>query len=104
MAFLEGKSNRPKAIVSMPAYDVAKTLKIKYEAIPHQTIDRIILIDDASTGKTRETAREPYLTIFVHKRNFGYWFLIAASPRGIRVPLPTHDEIPSRGCSQIREL
>ena len=32
----------------MPAYNAAKTLKITYHAIPHQTIDQIILVDDSS--------------------------------------------------------
>ena len=62
----------PKIIVVMPAYNAAKTLKITYDAIPHQTIDQIILVDDGSTDKTLEIARELNLTAFVHTRNFGY--------------------------------
>ena len=64
--------NNPKVIVVMPAYNAAKTLKITYDAIPHQTIDQIILVDDGSTDKTLEIARELQLTVFVHTRNFGY--------------------------------
>jgi glycosyltransferase involved in cell wall biosynthesis len=66
------ESHEPKIIVVMPAYNAAKTLKITYDAIPHQSIDQIILVDDGSTDKTLEIARELQLTVFVHTRNFGY--------------------------------
>lgn len=64
--------NKPKIVVVMPAYNAAKTLKITYEDIPHQAVDQIILVDDGSTDKTLEIARELNLTAFVHTRNFGY--------------------------------
>lgn len=56
----------------MPAYNAAKTLKITHDAIPHQTVDQIILVDDGSTDQTLEIARDLHLTVFVHTRNFGY--------------------------------
>src|SRR6267142_1606948 len=65
-------SNRPKVIVVMPAYNAAKTLKITYDAIPRQTVDQVILVDDGSTDQTLEIARELNLTAFMHTRNFGY--------------------------------
>ena len=72
MASHGAEPHSPKIIVVMPAYNAAKTLKITYDAIPHQTIDQIILVDDGSTDKTLEIARELQLTVFVHTRNFGY--------------------------------
>ena len=72
MASHGAETHNPKVIVVMPAYNAAKTLKITYDAIPHQTIDQIILVDDGSTDRTLEIARELQLTVFVHTRNFGY--------------------------------
>src|SRR5579864_1307019 len=66
------QSSRPKIIVVMPAYNAARTLKITYEAIPQKVVDQIILVDDGSTDKTLEIARQLHLTVFVHTRNYGY--------------------------------
>lgn len=66
------ESYGPKIIVVMPAYNAAKTLKITYDAIPHQVVDQVILVDDGSVDETLEIARELHLTAFVHIRNFGY--------------------------------
>jgi glycosyltransferase involved in cell wall biosynthesis len=63
---------RPKVVVVMPAYNAARTLKLTYEAIPHHAVDQIILVDDGSSDRTLEIARELNLTAFVHTRNFGY--------------------------------
>lgn len=68
----EAESREAKIVVVMPAYNAAKTLKITYDAIPHQAVDQIILVDDGSTDRTLEIARELQLTVFVHTRNFGY--------------------------------
>ena len=72
MSFFGDQSTKPKVIVVMPAYNAAKTLKITYEAIPHTVVDQIILVDDGSTDKTLDIARQLQLTVFVHTRNFGY--------------------------------
>jgi glycosyltransferase involved in cell wall biosynthesis len=63
---------KPKVVVVMPAYNAAKTLRITYQDIPHQSVDGIILVDDGSTDETLAIARELSLTVFVHARNFGY--------------------------------
>lgn len=65
-------SNEPKVIVVMPAYNAARTLRITYESIPQGSVHEVILVDDGSTDKTLEIARELNLTAFVHTRNFGY--------------------------------
>jgi glycosyltransferase involved in cell wall biosynthesis len=72
MANLKAESSKPKIVVVMPAYNAAKTLKITYDAIPHQSVDQIILVDDGSTDKTLDIARGLNLMAFVHTRNFGY--------------------------------
>ena len=72
MAIQHSASNVPKVVVVMPAYNAAKTLKITYQAIPHEVVDHVILVDDGSTDQTLEIARELCLTAFVHTRNYGY--------------------------------
>jgi glycosyltransferase involved in cell wall biosynthesis len=43
-----------------------------YEQLPKDTVNLVILVDDGSTDKTLEIARELGLEIFVHDRNYGY--------------------------------
>jgi glycosyltransferase involved in cell wall biosynthesis len=62
----------PRVVVVMPAYNAAKTLRLTYQAIPMEKVDRIILVDDGSTDETLAVARDLNLTVFVHTRNFGY--------------------------------
>ncbi len=64
--------NRKKIIVVMPAYNAAKTLRITYEAIPKDNVERVILVDDGSKDETLQIAKELKLEVFVHARNFGY--------------------------------
>ncbi len=42
----------------MPAYRAAKTLKLTYENIPHDIVDSIILVDDASEDNTVEKSKD----------------------------------------------
>ena len=63
---------KPKVVVVMPAYNAAKTLRITYEAIPKESVDRVILVDDGSKDETLRIAKELNLEVFVHARNFGY--------------------------------
>jgi glycosyltransferase involved in cell wall biosynthesis len=62
----------PKVVVVMPAYNAGRTLRMTYEALPKDAVNLVILVDDGSTDKTLEVARDLGLEIFVHNRNYGY--------------------------------
>jgi len=61
-----------KVIVVMPAYNAAKTLKKTLDDIPGDSIDGIILTDDASQDDTVGIAKRLGLKVFVHDVNKGY--------------------------------
>ena len=63
---------KPKVVVVMPAYNAAKTLHMTYADLPHEMLDRVILVDDGSSDDTIKIARELGLELFVHDRNYGY--------------------------------
>ena len=64
--------SKPKVVVVMPAYNAGQTLKMTYEELPKDTVNLVILVDDGSTDKTLDVARELGLQIYVHNRNYGY--------------------------------
>ncbi|HMS42482.1 MAG TPA: glycosyltransferase family 2 protein [Pyrinomonadaceae bacterium] len=64
--------NGKKIIVVMPAYNAEKTLQQTVAEIPRETVDEILLVDDASTDKTVVKSVELELITFEHQRNFGY--------------------------------
>jgi len=66
------RAERHRVVVVMPAYNAAATLQRTYGDIPHERVDRIILVDDASTDRTVEIAKALNLSVYVHRRNFGY--------------------------------
>ena len=59
-------------MVVMPAYNAARTLQRTYDDIPHDLVDRIILVDDVSRDDTVEIARHMGLEVFIHRQNLGY--------------------------------
>ena len=61
-----------RVIVVMPAYNAEKTLGRTLADIPHEWVDEIILVDDASRDGTVELARKLGLRVFVHEKNRGY--------------------------------
>ncbi len=61
-----------KIIIVMPAYNAEKTLKTTYDEIPHEYIDDVILVDDCSTDKTIQVAKELNIKTFIHPQNKGY--------------------------------
>jgi glycosyltransferase involved in cell wall biosynthesis len=63
---------KPVVVVVMPAYNAAKTLERTYADIPHELVDKIILVDDVSRDETVEIARQLGLDVIVHRQNKGY--------------------------------
>ena len=63
--------NGKRIAVVMPAYNAEKTLRTTVEEIP-ELVDVRILVDDKSSDRTVEVARELRLAHFVHDRNYGY--------------------------------
>ena len=58
--------------VVLPAYNAAATLRRTYDEIPHDIVDDVILIDDASRDATVELARQLGIATIRHDRNRGY--------------------------------
>ncbi|HKG57316.1 MAG TPA: glycosyltransferase family 2 protein [Candidatus Limnocylindrales bacterium] len=59
-------------VVVMPAYNAAMTLERTYADIPHDLVDRIILVDDVSKDETVAIAKNLGLDVIVHRQNRGY--------------------------------
>src|ERR1051325_5043414 len=65
-------SKKPKVVVVMPAYNASKTLRMTYKDLPHDLVDLVLLVDDASLDETVGIARQLNLELFIHNRNYGY--------------------------------
>jgi glycosyltransferase involved in cell wall biosynthesis len=63
---------RHRVIAVMPAYNAERTLAATLADMPAGCVDEIILVDDGSTDRTVEVAREMGLTVLVHPENRGY--------------------------------
>ena len=61
-----------RLVVVLPAYNAARTLQKTYEELPHEIIDEVILVDDASSDETAEMARKLGIRTFIHPKNRGY--------------------------------
>jgi len=61
-----------KVVVVLPAYNAAKTLEATYNEIPHDIVDEIVLVDDASSDNTMEIAKKLKINTYVHLNNKGY--------------------------------
>ncbi|MFC1553406.1 glycosyltransferase family 2 protein [candidate division KSB1 bacterium] len=66
------EKKRQKVVVVMPAYNAELTVEKTYRDIPEDTVDDVILVDDASTDNTVETAKKIGIFIHEHKKNLGY--------------------------------
>ena len=40
--------NGKKLVIVLPAYNASQTLEKTYQEIPHQIVDEVVLVDDAS--------------------------------------------------------
>lgn len=61
-----------RLIVIMPAYNAEKTLRQTYAELPHEYVDDVILVDDASSDQTTKIAQELGIKTIVHRENTGY--------------------------------
>jgi glycosyltransferase involved in cell wall biosynthesis len=61
-----------KVVVVMPAWNAARTLERTFHAIPLDTVDEVILVDDNSTDQTLDVARQLPLRFIWHPHNVGY--------------------------------
>jgi len=61
-----------KIIIVLPAYNAEKTLLRTLAEIPLEYRRDVILVDDCSTDRTVEIAKEAGLTVFCHTANGGY--------------------------------
>jgi glycosyltransferase involved in cell wall biosynthesis len=63
--------NGKRIAVVLPAYNAEKTLEATVEELP-DLVDICILVDDHSSDRTVEIARQLGLQFYVHDRNYGY--------------------------------
>jgi len=61
-----------KIVVVMPAYHAERTLEACHAAIPHDIVDRVLLVDDASDDATVAVARSLGIATHRHPANRGY--------------------------------
>ena len=71
----EGESQpkrRHRVVAVMPAYNAERTLASTLADFPPGAVDEVILVDDGSTDRTVQVARDMGLTVIVHPENRGY--------------------------------
>jgi len=56
----------------MPAYHAGRTLESTWRDLPHDIVDEVIVVDDASDDDTVTVARTLGLEVILHSRNTGY--------------------------------
>jgi glycosyltransferase involved in cell wall biosynthesis len=64
--------HQKKIAVVMPAYHAEKTLEACYHAIPHDIVDAVLLVDDASDDATLAVAQRLGIHAHRHPQNRGY--------------------------------
>src|SRR5580693_845886 len=63
---------RHRVVAVMPAYNAERTLAATLADVPAGALDEVILVDDGSTDRTVQVARDMGLTVYVHPENRGY--------------------------------
>src|SRR5271170_3419127 len=63
--------NGKRIAVVLPAYNAEKTLEATVREVP-DLVDACILVDDHSSDRTIEVAKQLGLQFFLHDRNYGY--------------------------------
>jgi glycosyltransferase involved in cell wall biosynthesis len=61
-----------RVLVVMPAYNAVRTLAATIGEIDRSLVDRILVVDDASTDGTAALAHELRVDLRIHERNRGY--------------------------------
>lgn len=62
-----------KIVVVLPAYNAAETIEATYNEIPFDIVDEVIVVDDFSSDKTSQKAKELGIKhVFRHNHNMGY--------------------------------
>ena len=62
-----------KIIVVLPAFNAEKTLEQTFREIPFDLVDEVILVDDASSDRTFELAKQLNIRhVIRHEKNLGY--------------------------------
>lgn len=65
--------NGKKVVVVMPAYNAEKTLEKTYKALPHDIVDHVVVVDDASGDQTIDVAKKLEIAeVISHSKNLGY--------------------------------
>ncbi len=61
-----------RIVVVMPAYLAGRTLEATWRDLPHDIVDAVIVVDDASDDDTVAVARALGLDVILHAHNMGY--------------------------------
>lgn len=61
-----------RLMVVMPAFRAARTLEATWKGLPHDIVDRVLLVDDASNDETVDIARGLGIDVLLHETNRGY--------------------------------
>ncbi len=69
---MTGSPRTDRVIVVMPAYNAARTLRQTFRDLPPDTVDEVVLVDDASRDETVEVARALGIHVLEHRANRGY--------------------------------